>query len=174
MSHDHIEFEHRPDGAATHIQLCLAAGAFMAMEAVIRDRIADAVGEDSRRTTVEVPLVAMNVLAEFAEACRTLLEQHTAPDGRQFSDGVAEIVHLQDPPVSAQTLISALGTTLDRVPVDSALPELSWFVCELGRVMACGMPQPPGTSDSASRLAFFERRGYVRWPIQSGTSDPST
>jgi hypothetical protein len=74
---------------------------------------------------------------------------------------------------NGKTVIDALARTLDRVAADSARPVLSWFVCELGRVMACGMPQPPGTFDCASRRAFFERSAHARWPIQSDSGDPA-
>jgi hypothetical protein len=173
MSKDTLELEHIPDGETADVQLCLATGAFMAIETVLRDRIADAVGEDCRRATVEVPLVAMYGLADFAEACRTQLEQHGAPAGRRFSNTVAEIVHLHDSPESPRTLIDGLARTRGGAAADSALPVLSWFACELGRVMACGMPQPPGTSDAVSRRAFFERSDHARWPIRSDSGDPN-
>ena len=162
MSHDTSELEPTPDGHPTDIHVCLAAGALMTIEAVLLDRLADAMGEDGRRTTVEVPVVALYVVADFAEACRAELERHTAPAGRHLSNTVAEIVHLHDSPESPGTWIDMLARPLDRASADSALPELSWFVCELGRVMACGMPQPPGTFDSASRCAFFQRPDHVR------------
>jgi hypothetical protein len=144
------------------IEISLAAGALMAIEAVLRDRIADAVADDPRRVTVEIPLVAAMVLAEFAEASRRRLEC-ISPVAENFGVRVAEIVQTIDVQEPADVLIGALAATSEQLSAHSAKRALSWFVCELVRVITCTMPLPPGTSDSRSRLDFFGKHSG-HWP----------
>src|SRR5687767_11507544 len=107
-----IQSKRRTDGDATNVQLCLAAGTLMAIETVLRDRIEEALEVDERRTTVEVPLEAMLVLAEFAEAGRNHVECHATPACRRIGEIVPQIMYEQGPPDVCHPLISALAKTV--------------------------------------------------------------
>lgn len=135
------------------LHMSLAAGALVAIELVLRDRLADALADDHRAETVTVPVVAMMVLAEFAESCHEQIKR-LSPASEGFINDVCEIVHLYDLPNERRSLTEDVGAGLRDRFGDTADPMVRWFACELVRLLACAMPLPPGTADSRARLDY--------------------